>query len=848
MRFFNLSIIVSMLFSFSAHSQIIVQGKQIMNLSPKGEIEIDTFKQTSEEASDGIHPELKFPKIDAKKANQVNRYLGFKTSVGEYLKDIDSKKIDKDTILRVANNFRLNNQTVEAEYWYNNVITKDSKAKDILHYAQVLQINGKCEDAIRWNKQFKKIASRKEKKNREIVIDCKELKNIKNHETVKLKNVRALNTGHLDFSPIPYQDGVIFSSTRKNATHTKTVDKKNKDNFSDLYYAEFDNKLKRYKRPKALKGDLNKNFHEGVATFDQSGTTMLFTRNNNIGKSRNKNGLVDLKVYSAVLSNDGLWAEVTELPFNSNEFTSCHPTLSLDGKRLYFASNRPGGYGGLDIYVSKKEEGIWQTPQNLGPIVNSAGNEIFPVMQNDETLYYASNGHQGIGGLDIFYTKKTNLEDEYSWSVRENLGTPFNSLKDDFSFVIMENDNQTGFLTSNREGGKGKDDIYTWSMDGALKKESPLRKMICVFDKKTDEKISNVSITISEIITGEEEENKNSTLTIEPSDEKEDTSILSSKGNEKEKKSPTANFETNEEGIFIYTAMPNKTYKIIAKKEGYDNQEMEISYLDLKKEKEFCLPMNKYSCKTMTTKVINKKSNSAMPLAEVEVWNKSNNQKDKYTTDETGAFEICVPCDCEFSIYATSHGFDSATEILSKLENKCDSKNNLEVKLELDLSKTEPIKIAKSTPVATVPVTTFKEVTAYVPITDLVNNENANISEGQVISLKDIYYNFDKSDIRIDASADLNHILSLLQKHPSMEIELMSHTDSRGTKEYNMSLSSERAKSARQFLIKKGIAAQRVTAAGYGELQLQNKCADGITCTETEHQQNRRTEVKVTKM
>ncbi len=871
MRLFYFSIIVNILFSFSAHSQTIVQGKQIMNLYPKGEMEIDTSRQSSEEAFDGVRTEIKSKNTGAKKADQAYRNLGFKASVGEYLKDIDSEKMDKESILRVANSFRLNSQTEEAEYWYSNVINEESEAKDILRYAQVLQSNGKCEDATRWYKQFNKTASRKERKNREVIIDCEDLKNIKNHEKVKLENVRALNTGHLDFSPIPYQNGIIFSSTRKNSKPNEIIDSWTNDNFSDLYYAEFDEKLNRFKKPKALKGDLNKKFHEGVATFDQSGTVMFFTRNNNNGKSQSKDGLIDLKVYSAVLNEEGYWEEVTELPFNSNEFTSCHPTLSPDGRRLYFASNRPGGYGGLDIYVSEKEGGIWETPQNLGSIVNSAGNELFPVLQNDETLYYSSNGHRGLGGLDIFYAKKTNLDDEYSWGVRENLGTPFNSLKDDFGFVMMDDENQTGFLTSNREGGKGKDDIYTWSMNGMLMEDGPLRKVICVFDEKTGAKISNASVTMSENTDGDDEHDDQMMLTLEPLDEKADKFILGISGkNKKEKKSPVANFETDETGIFTYTVMPNKNYKITVERDGYDNQEIEVSYHDLKKEEEFCLPMIKRNCKMITTTVVNKKYNSVMPLAEVEVWNKCTNQKDKYTTDETGAFEICVPCGCEFRMYATKSGFDSDTEFLSTLENICESEENVEVKLELGLRNTQTVTtttsasistgtITNPTSVPTVPVTTYEEVityvpktelipvTTYVPITDLINNANANISEGQVISLKDIYYNFDQFDIRTDASIDLNHVLTLLQKYPSMEIELMSHTDSRGTQKYNVWLSSERAKSARQFLIKKGIAAHRVTAAGYGELQLRNRCADGVTCTEMEHQQNRRTEVKVTK-
>lgn len=871
MRLFKFNILIFILFSFSAQSQIIVQGKQIMNLQSKGGIEIDTSKQSSEEAFDGVRTEIKSQNTGVKKADQAYRNLGFKASVGEYLKDRDLEKMDKETILRVANSFRLNSQTEEAEYWYSNVINEDSEAKDILRYAQVLQSNGKCEDATRWYKLFQNTASRKEKRNRELVIDCEDLKSIKHHKNTKLVNVKALNTSHLDFSPIPYQDGVIFSSTRKNSKPNEIIDSWTNDNFSDLYYAKFDQEVNDFKKPTALKGELNKKFHEGVATFDQSGTIMIFTRNNNNGKSKSKDGLIDLKLYSAILTDDGFWEEVTELPFNSDEFTSCHPTLSPDGRRLYFASNRPGGYGGLDIYVAEKKGGIWHEPQNLGSIVNSAGNELFPVMHKDETLYYSSNGHQGLGGLDIFYTKKTNLEDEYSWGIRENLGTPFNSLKDDFGFVMIGDENQTGYLTSNREGGKGKDDIYSWTMNGQFMEDGPLRKTICVYDEKSGAKLSNASVIISENIDGEDEGNGEMMLTLEPVDEREDKFILGITGkNKKGKKSPTASFETDEAGVFTYTAMPNKNYKIKVERDGYENQEMEVSYRDLKKENEFCLPMNKRNCKMITTTVVNKKYDSAMPLAEVEVWNKCTNQKDKYTTDETGTFEICVPCGCEFRMYATKSGFDGDTEFLSTLENICEGNENLKVKLELGLRKTQVISSTSSTPntigintntpsVPTVPVTTYEEVityvpktelvpvTTYIPISELVNDANANITEGQVISLKEIYYNFDKFDIRTDASIDLNHVLTLLQKYPSMEIELMSHTDSRGTNEYNVWLSSERAKSARQFLIKRGIAAHRVTAAGYGELQLRNKCADGVICTEAEHQQNRRTEVKVTK-
>lgn len=868
MKQFSLILFVKVLFFIPSFSQYVVSPGEVFEMSPKAGIEMDTSRVSGDESIDGIRTEINSQKTGAKKADEAYRNLGFKASVSEYIKDVNSKTANHETMLRIANSFRLNSQTEEAEYWYSSVITEDSEATDILRYAQVLQSNGKCEDATRWYKLFGKVATRKEKRNRELVIDCEYLKSIKDHRNVKLENVQALNTGHLDFSPIPYQDGIIFSSTRKNTKPKEVIDSWTNDNFSDLFYAKYDPELKKYKKPEALKGDLNKQFHEGVATFDQSGTVMFFTRNNNNGKSKSKDGLVDLKIYSAVLE-DEYWTDVTELPFNSNEFTSCHPTLSNDGKRLYFASNRPEGYGGLDIYVVEKKGGFWSAPQNLGPTINSAGNEIFPIIHEDETLYFSSNGHQGLGGLDIFFAKKSKQEDEYSWTVRENLGSPFNSTRDDFGFVIMEDESQTGFLTSNRDGGKGRDDIYSWTMNGTLDEDGPLNRTICVYDEKSGDRVNNAIVTITETSAEEEEENDDLMLTLEPLDESEDKFILGITGKNKKVKGDKlliVNFETDEEGIFTYTALPNQTYKIKVEREGFLTEELEVSYLDLKKDNEFCVPIKKRNCRVMKTLVVNKKYDSAMPEAEVEIWNKCTNQKEKYTTDETGAFEICVPCGCEFRFIAHKSGFDSDTEFLSTLDEACEGGEVLDVKLELGLRKTivvdtpvSPPTAITTTPVPTVPVTTYEEVityvpktelvpvTTYVPITELVNSTNANLAEGQIISLKDIYYDFDKFNIRQDASLDLNHVLTLLQKYPSLEIELMSHTDSRGTKKYNTWLSTERAKAARQFLIGKGIAAHRVTAAGYGELQLKNKCADGVQCTEVEHQQNRRTEVKITK-
>lgn len=887
MKQLNLIILVSTILTFNLIGQDLAHAESVSPKFFQNTSNPDTSIVNSSDDSeiDGQRTEIKSQKTGAKKADKDYRNLGFKTSVNKYLKEMDGEKLTKEKMFRLANSFRLNSQTEEAEYWYSQVITDDSNAKHILRYAQVLQSNGKCEDATRWYKRFNKVASRKERKNREVIIDCEELKSIKNHETVVLKNVRALNTQHLDFSPIPYKNGVIFSTTRKNSKPKEVIDSWTDDNFSDLFYSEYSEEMNRFKRPVPLKGDLNKQFHDGVATFDPSGMMMFFTRNNRNGKAKSKDGLIDLKVYSAVYDGE-YWTNVTELPFNSNEFTSCHPTLSDDGKRLYFASNRPGGFGGLDIYVSENKGGLWQDPTNLGPTVNSAGNEIFPVMHDNETLYYSSNGHQGLGGLDIFKANKTDLKDETSWTVRENLGTPFNSLKDDFGFVLINDGTHTGFLTSNREGGKGKDDIYTWTMDGELEEDGPMLRTICVYDEKTGDRLDNAMVTIIEksMMDGEEE-NDDLMLTLQPLDENEDKGkyILGITGKNKNKEeSKLMDFTTDAEGVFTYTAKPGKQYAFKVERKGYDNHDEKVTYRKLKESNEYCLPMNRKNCRVMAGLVVNKAYGKAMPDAVVEVWNKCTNQKDKFTTDATGTFDICVPCGCEYRIHATKSGFDSDTEFISTVDLDCTDETPVNAKLELGVRKVVATPYVEPKPVPTVPVTTYQEVVTYVPQTKLVpvtthvpitevpnyNNThvnynnvhtttttthatstitNPNLGVGNVISLQDVYYNFDKYDIREDASKDLDHLYNLMVQYPSLEVELMSHTDSRGSNAYNKTLSANRANAAMQYLIKRGIAAHRMTSNGYGETQLKNRCADGTECTEVEHQQNRRTEVKVTK-
>lgn len=812
---------------------------------------------------------------DRKKADEKYDDLGYKTSVDMYQHLSKKEKKDIRVLRRMANSYRLNDEPENAAYWYSKFVNNTDEAEDLLNYAKVLQSVGACEDAVRWYKKYADRGKKRQKEYRDFIASCQEEKVFNKNEHVEITNVKKLNTTHLDFSPIPYRDGVVFTSTRGISRMNNRKDVWTKDNFSDLFYAK-KNDDGTLQDPIPLFGAINGSYHDGTATFNRPGNMMFFTRNNNDGKS--KKGLIDLKIYMATKDADGYWANMEELEFNSDEFTTCHPTLSPDGRRLYFASNRPGGYGGLDIYVVTSADGGWTTPQNLGPTVNSSDNEIFPFMGEDETLYYSSKGHKGLGGLDIYMAQKVDSEDEGSWSIRENMGEKFNTKKDDFGFWISE-DKSHGYLSSSRYDGMGKDDIYEWKSDDEMLAMGGMAHQMCVYEDGNSRRIDKAQVTITETTMTQEEgglANGNLMLALKPlhddtaiSEGASQEYVLSVIGNKNKEKDVTSSFYTDEEGTLTHRIKPNKLYKIKAKKKGFEDVETVVTYDELMSETGYCVPMKAKSCMALNGIVLNKKYMNAMPGATVRVENKCTGEEERFVVGADGKFDFCIECGCEYRFLGMKSGFDSDTEFLFPKREDCDPAAELELKLELGVRKiittpAPPVAVAPPPPpvvqyvpkVTYVPRTIYEPVTTYVPAHEMtpgmLNNHflgdpNATYTEGMVISLKDIYYNFDKFDIRLDASKDLNRLLQLLRTYPSMSISLESHTDSRGSIAYNKTLSANRAKSARAFLVSKGIDPGRLTSQGFGESRLKNRCADGVQCSEAEHQQNRRTEVRVTR-
>lgn len=265
--------------------------------------------------------------------------------------------------------------------------------------------------------------------------------------TIKRVN---FNSNNLDFSPMYYKDKIVFCSNRGSNSLIKQTYTWDFTNYLDLYHAnQINNEAIK------IEGDINTKFHEGPITFNKTYDFAIFTRTNyykhKLGKSND--GIHKLKLYTAKLVN-GKWTNVEEFPFNNNQYSAGHPALSYDGKKLVFISDRPLGLGGTDLYITEKNGIGWSEPVNLGSVINTEGNEMFPYLDSLNNLYYASDGLPGLGGLDVFCTKYVNG----TWQKPVNMGYPINSCKDDFS-LITDVKNNDGYLTSSRNV-EADDDIY----------------------------------------------------------------------------------------------------------------------------------------------------------------------------------------------------------------------------------------------------------------------------------------------------------------------------------------------------------------------------------------------------
>ncbi len=387
------------------------------------------------------------------KADKLFERRSFVDAAEVYTK-IATKKPSKEVYEKLGDCYFYNNKMEKAEVWYEKLMLKYPDQADATHvfrYVQVLKSQKKYSKVDEWTRKYNEISMTADI-NPTNTLDLVERLSHSVIKNIAINNVES-NTKSSDFGPSYYGDQVLVASPRKEGGKMYSW---NQQGYLDLYATSVgENGDLSNMQP--FSTAVNSDLHEANVTFTADGNTMYFTRNS---KKKDKNKVSHLKIYRASKSG-GTWGAIQELPFCGDTFSVAHPALNEANDKLYFASDMEGTLGGFDIFVVDiNKDGTYGEPENLGSKINTPQREQFPFISSIGDLYLTSDGHPGLGGLDIF--KATPSGD--SFDKPKNMGMPFNSSMDDFSFIIDEMA-QTGYFASNRMDGKGDDDIYSFYIE-----------------------------------------------------------------------------------------------------------------------------------------------------------------------------------------------------------------------------------------------------------------------------------------------------------------------------------------------------------------------------------------------
>ncbi|MEO8069296.1 MAG: OmpA family protein [Flavobacteriales bacterium] len=600
--------------------------------------------------------------IRLQQADQAYTRMAYEKAGRKYDR-VPAVRMDRPALLRAAEAARLQGDMQRAA---QRLSSADSMASltgsDALHCGQVLMELGQRAKAAEFFMRML-VDNPEDGTAQDLYASCIGYKSLYKDTARFVVNELVLPGMRNMFSAARYKKGLAVVGEQ--ATPVSNANPWNGLSYLDLYYSEKKTMVTWFEA-QPLPGQVNGQWHEGPVAFSADAKTMYFTRSNYTGHKLGKDDgdVSHLMMFRATLNDAGEWGDIRAFAYNDDRFSTGHPALSADGRTLYFASDRPGGLGGTDIWMSHDNGTGWGAPKNLGPTVNTSGNEFFPTV-NGTTLYFASSAHFNLGGLDIFSTRA----DGSGWTEPENLGYPLNTVHDDFSFILDTADN-SGYLSSDRTGN---DRIHAFI----------IRDRIFMLDGEVSDSsgfLPNVEASIENLETLEEK------------------TVL-----------------TGPDGIFRFKLEPESTYDITVHRDGYLNERRRVS---------------------------------------------------------TKGLAVSDTLEASFKLHS--------------------------------------------------------------------------IEVNKPIAIENIYFDYDKWDIRPDAAIELDKLLTIIKDNPDLAFELGSHTDSRGADLYNLVLSDGRANSTVDYLVRHGADPMRITAKGYGEERLVNHCSNGVACSEEAHQANRRTEFTIT--
>ena len=707
-----------------------------------------------------------------KKAGKDYSVYNFDKSIKEYETVKDKSDKDKrelaDAYLKVHN-------YAKAEFWYEDLL-KGGKANksDSVSFISVLLNNEKYTNAFPLMRNYKK-GNPTDSRYDAFIKDENYLAKLAGEGRFTVKNLD-INSEQEDFGAVFYNDKVVFASSREGIVPVQRRWNWNHLPFLDIYVSNRESSGE-LNQPVDFQKDFNKKFHEGPVSFAKNGTLGAFTRNNYDGESSDHTRKLQLFTFEL---KDDKWNPSTAFPLNDKEYSVGHAAFNEEGTLMYFASDMPGGKGGVDLYkITRSPEGTWGKPENLGDKINTAGNEMFPYLYKSEILFFSTDGHPGYGGLDVYVAqiKKDGFGKVF------NAGSPVNSSKDDFSFVLNSEMSQ-GYFASNREGGKGDDDIYSFIMN----KPFVFGKTILGISKDKEGKIiPNAVVQLKD-----------------------------------EKGKVVGELKSDENGNYAFPIEEEQMYSIVASKDGHQDGSTKVDARVNESEIKADVVLEKIPQLSLLGLITDSKTKE--PLNGVKI-----TLTDAFTN--VVFLEVLTPAKGDFAKALSS--------------NKIGDKLAYNVKIEKDGYLTKNLVFTKQ-------IESEEPIKLHEALDITLSKLEVGLDLAKMIDIKPIYFDLGKSNIRKDAAVELDKIVKVMNEYPSMVVELGSHTDCRSSMESNMKLSDARAKSSAEYIRKKITNPERIYGVGFGETKLLNGCAcEGTvksTCSEADHQMNRRTEFKIMKM
>ena len=458
------------------------------------------------------------PEKELEKANEMYKNFSYVDAIKIYERIAQKGFVNQEMLQSLGNAYYYNAEYKKALPWYEQLFQEGKykvKPEYYYRYAQTLKSVGDYTQADKMMAKFVELTNANDTR-AALFEENKDYQTvIKNNSGRFQLNNASVNTENSEYGTAFYGDKIVFAGATDARKAKHGVSQWTGESFYDLYEAEhFDQKLG---NRKPFSSSVNTQFNESTPVFTKDGNTMYFTRNNYVNRKLGSDieNTILLKILRATKDKNGNWGNIVEVPFNSDQYNVAHPALSPDEKYLYFASDMPGSFGNSDIFrVEILGDNQYGTPENLGNIINTAGRESFPYISKDNVLYYSSDGIPGLGGLDIFAAK---FNADGSTSKPVNIGMPGNSADDDFCFVF-NSDSKIGFLTSNRPGGKGKDDIYSFHEDKPLLFSCQKNIKGIVKDAKTKAIIANAKVILSDKVmkeVGKDQSKTDGTFTFE---------------------------------------------------------------------------------------------------------------------------------------------------------------------------------------------------------------------------------------------------------------------------------------------------------------------------------------------